>query len=105
MELKDELTLPRCQRDQAGTGGGLVSSCQLALPQQKASPRLLANLALILPIPPLPKVPVVLAEQEACMCVTGSAPWALPPSQDLSQEGQTQSLASPDPHGPSAVLG
>lgn len=41
----------RGTRPEEGTGGGLASSCQLAFPQQKACPRLLANLALILAIP------------------------------------------------------
>lgn len=55
MELRDELTpslLPEGQDLEEATGGGLASSCQLALPQQKASPRkALGQPALISPIP------------------------------------------------------
>lgn len=59
--------MPEEPGPEEGTGGGLASSCQLALPQQKASPRLLANLALILPIPILLKTRVVSAEWQACL--------------------------------------
>ena len=72
--MSSPFLLPEGPGPEEGTGGSLASSCQLALPQQKASPRLLAKLPLILPIHPSLKVLVVSAEQQACMRVTESAP-------------------------------